>query len=113
MCPSRVCVSCRKQGAKRYRLGASQIWRCKRMLRRIAYSDLMSKNEICLAGVSRCEFLLEEVSVGQCFETGVVGFEEHVVCLRDCGPVVLLFFNSFGFELVVASAELAVELLGQ
>ncbi|KZV36319.1 hypothetical protein F511_25419 [Dorcoceras hygrometricum] len=41
-------------------------------------------------------------------ETGVAGFEERevvavFVCLRDCGPVVILFFNSFGFELVVAA----------
>ncbi|KZV46888.1 hypothetical protein F511_36256 [Dorcoceras hygrometricum] len=142
----------RVPGAKRYR---------------IAYSDLMLVNEICLAGVSRCELLLEEVSDGQwsrfdqmstlvnvftgdlypyfrrllsfyaavgarlvapsssslglsidtSLETGVAGFEEHevvtvFVCLRDCGPVVLLFFNNFGFELVVASVEFIMKLLG-
>ncbi|KZV38949.1 hypothetical protein F511_41343 [Dorcoceras hygrometricum] len=35
------------------------------MLRRIVYSDLTLVNEICLSGVSRCEFLLEEVNDGQ------------------------------------------------
>ncbi|KZV38932.1 receptor-like protein 12 [Dorcoceras hygrometricum] len=41
------------------------------------------------------------LSIDTSLETGVVGFEECevvpvFVCLRDCGPVVLLFFNSFG-----------------
>ncbi|KZV27281.1 hypothetical protein F511_17677 [Dorcoceras hygrometricum] len=49
------------------------------------------------------------LSIDTSLETGVVGFEEREVVavfvgLRDCGPVVLLFFNSFGF---------AVELLRQ
>ncbi|KZV16319.1 mitogen-activated protein kinase-binding protein 1 [Dorcoceras hygrometricum] len=41
------------------------------------------------------------LSIDTSLETGVAGFEERevvavFVCLRDCGPVVLLFFNSFG-----------------
>ncbi|KZV17953.1 small conductance mechanosensitive ion channel family [Dorcoceras hygrometricum] len=56
------------------------------------------------------------------FETRVAGFEEREVAvvlesLRDCGPVVLLFFYSFGyfdrFELVVASVELLWSCLGR
>ncbi|KZV37603.1 hypothetical protein F511_39358 [Dorcoceras hygrometricum] len=75
-------------------------------------------NEICSSGVSRCELLFEEFKDGQCLETGVSGFDERevvamFVCLRDCGPVVPLFFNSFGFEQVVASVEFVVMLLGQ
>ncbi|KZV37027.1 hypothetical protein F511_15269 [Dorcoceras hygrometricum] len=58
------------------------------------------------------------LSIDTSLETGVIEFEEHEVVavfvyLRDCGPVVLLFFSSFGFELVVASVEFAVKLLGQ
>ncbi|KZV14172.1 hypothetical protein F511_14619 [Dorcoceras hygrometricum] len=58
------------------------------------------------------------LSIDTSLETGVVGFEEHevvtvFVCLRDFGPVVLLFFNSFGFEKVVDSVEFVVKLLGQ
>ncbi|KZV32866.1 receptor-like protein 12 [Dorcoceras hygrometricum] len=57
------------------------------------------------------------LSIDTSLETGVAGFEEReevaeFVGLRDCGPVVLLFFNCFGFELVVASAELPWSCLG-
>ncbi|KZV33847.1 polycomb group protein EMBRYONIC FLOWER 2-like [Dorcoceras hygrometricum] len=61
------------------------------------------------------------LSIDTSLETGVVGFEEREVVavfigLRDSGPVVLLFFNSFGyldrFGLVVASAELPWSCLG-
>ncbi|KZV46881.1 triacylglycerol lipase [Dorcoceras hygrometricum] len=100
-------------------LGASQIWRCKRMRHRIVFSDLALARVICSEGVNRCEFLLEEVSDGQwsrvvqmstlvnglsidtSLDTGVAGIEEREVVavfvyLCDCGPVVLLFFSSFG-----------------
>ncbi|KZV52512.1 protein ECERIFERUM 1-like [Dorcoceras hygrometricum] len=48
--------------------------------------------------------------IGTSLETGVAGIEEReaitvLESLRDCGPVVLLLFDSFGFELAVASAE--------
>ncbi|KZV44634.1 hypothetical protein F511_26093 [Dorcoceras hygrometricum] len=61
---------------------------------------------------------LSSLGISIDMETGIAGFEEREVVavfvgLRDCGPVVLLFFNSFGFELVVASVEFAVKLLGQ
>ncbi|KZV31039.1 pentatricopeptide repeat-containing protein mitochondrial-like [Dorcoceras hygrometricum] len=41
------------------------------------------------------------LSISTSLETGVAGLEEREVavvleCLRDCGPVVLLFFDSFG-----------------
>ncbi|KZV46772.1 hypothetical protein F511_15332 [Dorcoceras hygrometricum] len=57
------------------------------------------------------------ISICTSLETGVVGFEEHeavtvLESLRDCGPVVLLFFDSCGFELVVASAVLPWSCLG-
>ncbi|KZV16168.1 pentatricopeptide repeat-containing protein-like [Dorcoceras hygrometricum] len=51
------------------------------------------------------------LSIDTSLETGIAGFEEREVVaefvgLRDCGPVACLFFNSFGFELVIASAVL-------
>ncbi|KZV36727.1 hypothetical protein F511_07996 [Dorcoceras hygrometricum] len=67
------------------------------------------------------------LSISTSFEAGVAGFEERevvpvFVCLCDCGPIVLLFFNTFGielilrnlnrFEIVLASAELPWSCLG-
>ncbi|KZV54833.1 hypothetical protein F511_39195 [Dorcoceras hygrometricum] len=68
------------------------------MRRRIVFSEVAPDRGICL-------------SISTSLETGVAVFEEREVavvleCLRDCGPVVILFFNSLGFELVLASAEL-------
>ncbi|KZV52492.1 hypothetical protein F511_13764 [Dorcoceras hygrometricum] len=52
------------------------------------------------------------ISIDTSLETGVTRIKEREVVamfvyLRDCGPVVLLFFSSFGFELIVASVEFA------
>ncbi|KZV18592.1 hypothetical protein F511_15665 [Dorcoceras hygrometricum] len=50
----------------------------------------------------RCDQSLDErLSIGTSLETGVAGVEERkvvaeFVCLHDSGPVVLLFFRSFG-----------------
>ncbi|KZV52237.1 hypothetical protein F511_39966 [Dorcoceras hygrometricum] len=98
-------------------------------------STLVTQNDVALPPNLDTQFLLKsgillslslqlEVPV---FETGVARFEEREVVvvlesLRDCGPVVLLFFESFGFELiaryfdrlelVVASVELLLSFLG-
>ncbi|KZV45469.1 hypothetical protein F511_40108 [Dorcoceras hygrometricum] len=115
-----------------------ELFRCQRwstvMCRPVRFGDfrcdqdLRSIRGICCENGLRCYIVLIGLFIDTSLETGIAGFEEHevfamFVCLRDCGPVVPLFFNSFGFELilryldrfeqVVASVEFAVNLLGQ
>ncbi|KZV40637.1 hypothetical protein F511_34401 [Dorcoceras hygrometricum] len=118
--PLCVCVNCCKQGAKRCRF---EHWSDVALLEidtvhsnpiSVDYRLFSPPPGVILVALSPCSLGL---SICTNLETGVIGFDKREVVtvlesLCDCEPVVLLFFDSFGFELAVASAEWPWSCLG-
>ncbi|KZV27024.1 hypothetical protein F511_07845 [Dorcoceras hygrometricum] len=106
--PLRVCENCHLALERGICLVAIRCQRWSTVLCRPVWfdefrcdQDLRSVSGICCESGLQRYVVLIRISIDTSLETGVVGFEERevvavFVCLRDCGPVACMFFNSFG-----------------